>query len=333
VTCCDKKFELPDVSWKSFVFFVWRILSVTCDGLANGGARLDLKYLIVFILSCVGLFCANSGMASVEGKGQIPKRIVSLSPITTENIYLLGAEDRLVGNTMYCVRPEAAKNKPKVGSLMEASVEKIISLKPDVVMASGLTPPLLIRQLRSSGIVVIKNEQPKSLKESCVQFLELGRRLGVEKRANEIVEEVWDEVADISKAVSGFPPQKVLLQIGSQPLFAAIPGSFTEDFITLANGENVVGDQVNGVFNREKVISKNPDLILIAIMGSEAGIAGQEKRKWLKFTTINAVQKERVYIVDPDVSCSPSPVTFTKTLRLIAGYIHPQAKLGKSDYF
>lgn len=263
----------------------------------------------------------------VEEEKQYAKRVVSLGPIHTENIYLLGAGERLVGNTIYCVRPEEARKKPKVGTVMEASVEKIIGLQPDLILASGLTPPPLVQKLRASGVKVVKDEQPKSLKESCDNLLELGKLLGLEEEAEKIIKGVWRDVETITRAVSGYPSPKVLFQIGSQPLFAAVPGSFTEDFIRLSNGINIIGEQKNGVFNREKIISRNPDIIFIAIMGSEAGIAGQEKRSWQRFTTINAVKNKRVYIIDPDISCSPSPTTFIRTLRIIAGLIHPEADL------
>ena len=74
----------------------------------------------------------------------------------------------------------------------------------------------------------------------------------------------------------------------------------------------------------EKVIAKNPDVIIIAIMGSESGIAAQEKLKWQRFGVVNAVKNDRVHIVAPDLICSPSPATFSKTLQTITKLIHPE---------
>lgn len=124
-----------------------------------------------------------------------------------------------------------------------------------------------------------------------------------------------------------FPPQKVFLQIGSNPLYAAIEDSFTNDFIRLANGINVVGGQNHGRSNYEKIIGQDPDVIIIAIMGSETGVAGEQKRKWQRYSIMRAVQNDRIHIVDPDLACSPSSATFVDALRIIAGFIHPQADL------
>ncbi|MCI5220091.1 MAG: ABC transporter substrate-binding protein, partial [Candidatus Electrothrix sp. LOE2] len=83
-----------------------------------------------------------------------PQRIVSLGPINTENVYLLGAEDRLVADTNYCVRPEAARSKEKIGSVMQVSIEKILSLRPDLNLATGLTQPQQLKKLRELGLRV-----------------------------------------------------------------------------------------------------------------------------------------------------------------------------------
>ena len=74
----------------------------------------------------------------------------------------------------------------------------------------------------------------------------------------------------------------------------------------------------------EKVLMKNPDVIIIAMMGSETGIAREEKEKWEGFSMLSAVRKQQVYVVDPDPACSPSPATFAETLAIMAGLIHPE---------
>lgn len=284
-------------------------------------------FSIVLLLMFFSLTGAAYVFAETPEQKNYPQRIVSLGPINTENVFLLGAGERLVGNTHYCVRPIAARSKEKVGSVLEFSFEKVVRLRPDIILATGLTPKNYLKKLRDIGLTVEVFEQPRSLSESCSHLLRLGKLLGLETKAATIVEQVKREVEAISNVVSQLPPQKVFLQIGSQPLYGAVDDSFTHDFIELINGINVIGDQSRGRTNYEKVIVKNPDVILIAIMGSETGIAGQEKRKWQQYSVIQAVRQERVHIVDPDLVCSPSPVTFVQALHLIAGLVYPQATL------
>ncbi len=263
-------------------------------------------------------------LGTVAHARQYPQRIVSLGPINTENVFLLGAGDRLVANTNYCVRPEAAKTKEKIGSVMQFSIEKIISLNPDLILATGLTRPEQVQQLQAAGIEVIHVPQPGSFAEICSQFLELGKLLGLEKQAEHIIAQAQEKVSVIQKQVSTLPAQKVLLQVGSQPIFASVPSSFTNDFIVLSGGINIAARQKTGRSNYEQVIAANPDIIIIAMMGSEAGAAAEEKRKWQKISVINAVKNKRVFIIDPNIACSPSPSTFASTLELVSKLIHPE---------
>jgi iron complex transport system substrate-binding protein len=253
-----------------------------------------------------------------------PQRIVSLGPINTENVYLLGAEDRLVADTNYCVRPEAAKSKEKIGSVMQVSIEKILSLRPDLILATGLTQPQQLKKLRELGLRVEQFQQPASFAEICTYFLRLGRLLGLEQRAEQVIREAESRVAAVTAAAAQLPRRKVFLQIGSHPLFGAAPDSFTHDFIALSGAVNVMGDQKHGTVSYEKVLVKNPDVIIIAMMGSEAGIAVQEQKKWQGFPMLTAVQNHQVHIISPDLVCSPSPATFAETLSIMAGLIHPE---------
>ena len=279
-----------------------------------------MKISLIYNILCIILFCLCSSTLA----GQYPQRIISLGPINTENVYLLGAEDRLVANTRYCVRPEAAKTKEKIGSVMQFSIEKIIGLQPDLVLATGLTRPQQVKQLQNAGIKVVHVKQPGSFAEICSQFLFLGKLLGLEQRAKEIISRAKAQVADVQQLVSSLPERKIFLQVGSQPLFASVPSSFTNDFILLAGGVNVAAGQKTGTTNYEKVIAENPDVIIIAIMGSETGIAATEKQKWQNISVISAVKNKRIFVIDPNIACSPSPITFADTLKIMATFIHPE---------
>ncbi|MCB2215548.1 helical backbone metal receptor [Desulfofustis glycolicus] len=253
----------------------------------------------------------------------MPQRIVSLGPVNTENLYLLGAGDRLVGNTMYCVRPEQAKTVKKVGSVMQVNIEKLVSLEPDLVLTTGLTQPMQLESLRKFGVTLAHFEQPSSFAQSCVQFIELGRLLGLEERAGGIIAQIRQQVSSLGAQVSDRSKPSVLLQIGANPLYVTGGDTFLSDYIRLGGGRNVMEQRNSGRIDYEEVVAVNPDVIIIAIMGSETGVAGQELEKWQKFVTVNAVKTGRVHIIDPNLACSPSPATFTQALRLITGFIHP----------
>ncbi|WPD23316.1 MAG: helical backbone metal receptor [Candidatus Electrothrix scaldis] len=280
------------------------------------------RFFFLFI-TLLSYFLPLTGQAR---ENSFPQRIISLGPINTENVYLLGAQDRLVANTNYCVRPEAAKDKEKIGSVMQVSIEKILSLRPDLILATGLTSPVQLKKLRDLGLRVEQFRQSSSFVEICEQFRRIGALLGLEEQAEKVIREAEKKVAKVGAAVAPLPRPKVFLQIGSRPLFGAAQNSFTQDFIALSGGINVIGEQKKGTVSYEKVLMKNPDVIIIAMMGSETGIAQEEKEKWEGFPMLSAVQKKQVSVVDPDLACSPSPATFAETLSLMAKLIHPELR-------
>lgn len=255
-----------------------------------------------------------------------PQRIVSLGPINTENVFLLGAGDRLVGTTAYCLRPEAAKQKEKIGSVMQVSVEKIISLKPDLVLATGLTRDTQIELLRSVGLKVVRFDQPSSFAASCAQFEQLGTLLGLTEKALTITQDLKKQVEDLANEIAkrNLAKPTVIMQIGSNPLYVSGKDSFTNDFIELLLAENGVGDSLSGRIGYEQVIAVNPDVILIGMMGSETGVAAEAQKKWQKVKVIQAVADNRIHVVDPNLVCSPSPATFVLALKMIAPLLYPE---------
>ncbi len=281
------------------------------------------RYIIcLMLLAGAGL----SPVAALSEDGQYPQRIVSLGPINTENVFLLGAGNRLVANTSYCVHPAAAKAKVKIGSVMQFNIEQILGLRPDLILATGLTSLQQVAQLTASGARVVHFRQPSSFAAICEQFLELGKLLGLEGKAQEIIDEARKEVGAIQGRVKGLPPKKVFLQVGATPLFSSVETSFTNDFIVLAGGINIAAGKHDGRYNHEMVTAQNPEVIIVAIMGSEGGAGAREKEEWLRFAPITAVQNRQVFVLDADLICSPSPLTFVKGLEQMATLIHPLAE-------
>jgi len=255
-----------------------------------------------------------------------PQRIISLGPAITEELYLLGVENRIVGVSTYCHRPQDARDREKVGTVIKADLEKIMSLKPDLVVATSLMDAEQVEKLQNLGLKVIRFPPVKNFDQICEQFLELGRLVGGEKEAEEIIQQVKLKVDVIEKKVENLPEKRVFVQIGAKPLFTVTKDSFINDFIKLAGGTNIVQDSTTGLYSREKVLEENPDCIIIVTMG----IVGEEERKtWQKFKTLNAVKNNRIYIIDSYKLCSPTPVSFVEVLEEIIQILHPESKTSK----
>jgi len=242
-----------------------------------------------------------------------------LGPYITEELYLLGATDKLVGCTIYCRIPPDAKNKEKVGTVMEINVEKIFILKPDLVIATALTNRKDIEKLKKLGIKVTIFSSPRNFNDICNQFLELGRIIGKYDLAQKIVKEAQEAVIDIRKKIKSLPRVKVFMQVGANPLFTITDNSFINDFIEFAGGINIAKKAKSGLYSKEMVLKENPEVIIIATMGI---IAEKEKKLWEKYKTIEAVRKNRIYIMDAYKLCSPTPVSFIETLNEMTNLLH-----------
>lgn len=246
-------------------------------------------------------------------QGQPYTRIVSLAPSFTQSLYYLEAQDNLVGCTSYC---EAAKgdNKEIVSSAVKANVEKIISLKPDLVLASGLTNPKDTELLKKVGIKVEVIYSPKSFQEICDQFIRIGELVDKTEKANALVGESKRTIQEIVEKNKHNTNRKMFFQIGANPLFTVIPNTFMNDYMTLLGIKNIAGDLTQGTVTREFVIANNPDYIFIATMG----IVGEEELKtWNRYSSLKATKKKQIYIIDSDIACQPTPVTFVQTIVLM----------------
>ncbi len=248
-----------------------------------------------------------------------PERIVSLSPAITESIYLLDLGDRVVANTQYCNRPQEAKGKEKIGTLLDINVEKILGLEPDMVLACALTPEEDLEQLNMLGVSFFRAPEAKNFSQLCDQFVELGIVVGRGRHAMSIVKDAQKQVSQLRKYQSDSQP-KVFVQIGAKPLFTVTKDSFINDLVVFSGGVNIAASSKQGIYSREEVIRQNPDIIIIATMGDNAL---DEKKAWQKYSTINAVKNNKIYALNPYIVCSPTPLSFVEALREFISVINP----------
>ncbi len=259
-----------------------------------------------------------------------PARIVSLGPVITEMIYLLEADERLIADTAYCLSPEDARHKTKIGTVIQFNVEKIVSLSPDLVLASPLARERQLKLLQKLGIPVRQVENPETFDKMCSMMISLGRLLDKIEKARSIVAKARREVAAIVEKTADLPRRKVFMQIGLKPLHTSPQNTFIHEYIEFAGGINVAADAATGNYSREKVLEKNPDVILIATMGSSKAGAKKEKKTWRSYSSLSAAANGRIYILDPEIICGPTPVSFVEGLKEIARLIHPELKVRNS---
>ncbi len=242
-----------------------------------------------------------------------PGRIISLAPSLTKSIYYLGAENLLVGHTSYC-HIALDDNKEIVASAVTVNIEKVISLRPDLVVTTAMTNPETIDILKRAGIKTEVFQTPRSFDEICMQFEFLGTITGTGETAKSIIRIVRARVDDVKASHNYNTPPAFFFQIGSKPLFTVLENTFMDDYITFSGGRNIAAGFTRGTINREYVLMNNPDVIIIVNMG----IAGnEEKAIWENYPLLNAVKNNKIFFIESDMASTPNPPDFLKALEAI----------------
>jgi len=297
------------------------------------GERLTIAWgrciCILIIIACLFL----PGTVLADETLPPPQRIISLGPGVTKKLFLLGAGDRVVANTTYCTYPGGAESKEKIGNVTLVNIEKILSLKPDLILAIGLTQPRQVDKMRRLGLKVIRFYRPESFVMLCKDFIRIGDLIGCPEKAQLIISQAMQAVAAVQKRVAVLPKKRVFVQIGVKPLFTAIGNTLVNDYIRLSGGDNIAGQEGSGVYSREKVLKADPEFVFVTTMGTRGEISkkAQEKVAWLKYPSLNATRHNNIYILNSDKVCSPTPEEFVEMLVHMAGIIHPEESDGRDE--
>lgn len=260
-----------------------------------------------------------------------PERIVSLAPSSTEILFAVGAGDKVVGLTDYCDYPYnftawiEAGNMTSIGSFQNPSVEPIVLLDPDLVLASKQSLEVT-DNLRNLGINVLVLDA-KNISDVFQDILLVGRATNHYSEAVEVEIELRQKIDAISsQAMDATSTPKVYHEI--YPLRSAGPDTFIDELITLAGGTNIFHDAATRYpsVSSEAVIEKNPDVMVFpdSYMGrehfSETLEDVQNRAGW---DLINAVQNNKIYEINSDIISRSAP-RLAEALEILAQMIHPE---------
>ncbi|RXZ77876.1 ABC transporter substrate-binding protein [Paenibacillaceae bacterium] len=247
-----------------------------------------------------------------------PERIISLVPSETENLFAVGAGEQVVGVDEWSNYPEEATAKPKVGD-MNTNVEAVLALNPDLVITSASMTKEVIDQLRELNITVFSSN-PTTLDETITHMEQLGLITGHAEEASKVAEEMRQAKEQVVNTVKDAPKKKVYLEYYAG--YSAGQGTFLDELMTLAGGENVAGDE-QGWFeiDPEKVLESNPDVIVYPNMGDDKSLLeGITSRPG--WENVEAVKNDRLIAVTEDPLVRPGP-RLTEGLLELAKAIHP----------
>ncbi|MDI3298764.1 MAG: cobalamin-binding protein [Bacillota bacterium] len=258
-----------------------------------------------------------------------PRRIVSFAPSNTEILFALGLGRRVVGVDAYSDYPPQARSLPKVsapGPQLDYSVEKVVALKPDLVLTISGTGKV-DAQLRQLGIPVLVI-QPADLEQVLDSIRLIGRATGASAQAGRLVASMQRRIQAVEAGARAIPSSqrlRVFYEVWNKPLMTAGPGSFIDDLITRAGGINVAHDAKTAwpQFSEEELLARNPQVILIPSSNAaeREAILGGQRPTWAR---LEAVRNRRVYVVDENLVSRPGP-RIVDGLETLFHLLYPQA--------
>jgi iron complex transport system substrate-binding protein len=295
------------------------------------------KYLSVLVtlalLLCLGCATQSPPGNIVDGLGRsvtiekIPQRIVSLSPSNTEILFALGLGDKVVGVTEYCDYPEAAKTKPQVGGFSTVDIEKVVSLEPDLVLASRIHSKTVIPALEKLNLTVVALT-PSSLPELLDSITMVGKITGQNKEASELINNLSTRIEAVADKIKTLPPDempRVFYITWHDPLMTAGTGTLADYVISSAGGQNIALD-ISGdkAINLETVIYRDPQVIVASVdMGSGEDLPWQYLQTEPRLKNTQALLNDRIYKIDGNLIHRPGP-RIVDALEQMAQFIHPE---------
>ena len=254
-----------------------------------------------------------------------PERIVCLTEETTETLYLLGEERRIVGISGYTVRPARARQeKPRVSAFLSARIEKIVELKPDLVLGFSDLQADIARDLARAGLNILIFNQ-RSVEEILSMILTLASMVGAAERGKQLVLSLENNLNDIREAASRFPRRPtVYFEEWDEPMISGI--RWVSELVEIAGGVDIFSDlsasqSANGriVSDPKVVVQRQPDVMLASWCGKKFRPERVKARPG--WQDIPAVRNDRLFEIKSAEILQPGPAALTDGVRRIHGIL------------
>lgn len=307
-------------------------------------SSLSVIFGALLLVLCAGCQCKTNSSIK-EKPGAVARRVVTLTPSLTEILFALDAGDRVVGVSDYCDYPAEAKNRPRVGSFLQPSVEKILALRPDLVLVDAVQKEVATALAHAGARV--RAIPLNDLGDVRTALITVGEALGDRREQAILLRTRLDqELLALRVLVGKRPPRRALFVVdrqlgGLRGLVVAGPGSYLDELLRMAGGENVVADLKlrYAKIAAETITERRPEVILDAVHipdapgapraspgapGVDSAAQAQARADWQKLADVPAVQRGAVYVLAGREFVTPGP-RLGQALRRIAQLLHPEA--------
>lgn len=306
--------------------------------------KITLLFLSIFMVSSLLTGCANSTTNNEKSEkvtnttyplqftdsydrkvtlDKKPERIVSLSPSMTETVASLDSLDRLVGRTDYCDYPADVVNIESIGDITDPNIEKIIELKPDVVLASSLTKKEIIDKIAQLDVAVIVISEQESFDGTYTLIEKVGQIIDKNEDATKVIEGMKAKVNEIETKIKDAktnPKIYYVVSYGQYGDYTATGETFISAAIEKSGGLNIAKDVTGWKYSLENIVENDPDIIICPInpVKIKSGFVQTNGYKDLR-----AVKEGKVFEVDNSKLDRQGP-RLAEGLEELAKVIHPE---------
>lgn len=242
-----------------------------------------------------------------------PRRIVCLSDETTETLYLLGAEDRIVGVSGFSTRPPKVRTKPRVSTFTSADIDAILALKPDLVLTFSDVQAEITRNLILRGATVLNFNQ-RTIAGIFDMIGVLARLVGKLDDGAQLIESLQDCLRKVESSAQAFPHRpRVFFEEWHDPLISGI--GWVEELVAIAGGDPVFpelllcGKAQDRTIELDTVIERDPEVILASWCGMKVDIEAIRCRPG--WSSISAVRNGHIYEIPSSTILQPGPAALT----------------------
>ena len=302
------------------------IFTVILKDVRRGEQRWLAALLMVLAWLPAQAVTVNDDEGRVVRLQEPARRIVSLAPHATELLFAVGAGGRIVGAVEYSDYPAAAKAIPRVGRYDRLDLERILALRPDLVVSWASGNPCEVQdRLRRLGLAVFASE-PREPEDVASNLERLGRLTGNEARARQVAEGFRQALARLARRYGGRAPVSVFYQIWDRPLMTLNGEHLVSKLIELCGGRNVFAElpALAPQVSLEAVLAADPRVIVISGKGAQDE---EWLSSWRRWPALRAVREGNLFVLDPDIIQRHTPRLVQGTERL-CGYLE-QAREGR----
>ncbi|MCA1615328.1 MAG: ABC transporter substrate-binding protein [Acidobacteria bacterium] len=302
-----------------------------------------LKLVLVALLSALPAAACGERVYVETGEGAKgaataarPRRIISLSPSTTEVLHGVGAFDRVVAVTEYDEYPPEVSRLPKVGGWSNTNLEQIATLKPDLVVLTESQSPFIKDKLESLGLrILVVNSY--TVADALASITQIGAATGQDAEAQKLLDETRARLEAVRARTKDLRRPRVLCIVDRVPgtlrgLYTATEGSFIDELIEIAGGDSIAPPAATGFgqINKEAVATLDPDIIIDMVQGAKDGrLAEDAALVWRELSQLKAVREGRVHTLRDASVIHPSQFV-ADAARKFAELIHPAAFEGEA---